>query len=257
MAVVNKICCIGAGYVGGPTCADEYQRPVRVKEELRTNTCSILKNKYLNVQSVGISTPSIPSVARVGVGMKHKSSVQSGGFSTPLWQPASTPLSISAAMANPASGSKAETDAYIKSEAETMKQLHIHNMDNSYKDWGVIEDDDSGCEVKEDNVVAGKKLFVNRLPLLSCRSQSWPLSPKKPLLINMPQKGSTMDEVTEAISPGGHILKRRACSRPLSLELLESVNQMPSPPTSSQPAMSSPQPRCPLHSPPVSFPSVN
>ncbi|KIK91470.1 hypothetical protein PAXRUDRAFT_13778 [Paxillus rubicundulus Ve08.2h10] len=111
-------------------------------------------------------------------------------------------------------------------------------MDNSDEDWGIIEDNDSGCEVKEDNVVAGKKLFVNRLAPLSCRSQSRPLSPKKPLLINMPQKGSTMDEVTEAISHGGHILKQWACLRPVSLELLESVHQMPSPPTSSQPSTS-------------------
>ncbi|KIJ19055.1 hypothetical protein PAXINDRAFT_8404 [Paxillus involutus ATCC 200175] len=254
-------------------------QPLRtpVKEELRTNTRSILKNKHLNVQSAGVSTPSIPSVARVGVGTKRKSSAQSGGFSTPLRQPASTPLSISAAKADPASGvafhrlaplcaprfgtrtpqSKAETDAYVKRHTETMKRLRIRDMDNSDEDWGVIEDDDSGCEVEEDNVVAGKKLFVNRLPLLSRRSQSRPLSPKKPLLINMPQKGSAMDEVTEAISPGGHILKRRARSRPVSLELLESVNQTPSPPASSLPAASSPQPRRSLHSPPVSFPSVN
>ncbi|KIJ07620.1 hypothetical protein PAXINDRAFT_90117 [Paxillus involutus ATCC 200175] len=114
-----------------------------------------------------------------------------------------------------------------------MKRLRIRDMDNSDEDWGVIEGDDLGCEVEEDNVMAGKKLFVNRLPLLSRRSQSRPLSPKKPLLINMPQKGSAMDEVTEAISPGGHILKRRARLRPVSLELLESVNQTLSPPASS------------------------
>ncbi|KAF8833333.1 hypothetical protein BDN67DRAFT_1058227 [Paxillus ammoniavirescens] len=107
-------------------------------------------------------------------------------------------------------------------------------MDNSDEDWGVIEDDDSGCEVEEDNFVAGKKLFVNRLALLSCQSQSRPFSPKKPSLISIPQKGSAMDEVTEAISPGGHIWKWQACSRPVCLELLESVHQTPSPPTSSQ-----------------------
>ncbi|KAF8834124.1 hypothetical protein BDN67DRAFT_1050501, partial [Paxillus ammoniavirescens] len=112
--------------------------------------------------------------------------------------------------------------------------LRIRDMDNSDEDWGVIEDNDSGCEVEEDNVMAGKKLFVNRLALLSRQSQSRPLSPKKPLLINMPQKGSTMDEVTEVISPGGYILKQRARSRPVSLELLESVHQTLSPPTSSQ-----------------------
>lgn len=37
------------------------------------------------------------------------------------------------------------------------------------------------------------------------------------------------EEVAEAISPGGHITKRRARSRPVSLELLESVRNTPSP----------------------------
>ncbi|KIJ67624.1 hypothetical protein HYDPIDRAFT_174044 [Hydnomerulius pinastri MD-312] len=255
-------------------------QPLRtpVKEELRVNARSILKTKHLNVQSVGPSSFSMPSAARVGVGTKRKSSAQSGGFSTPLRQPVSTPLSISAAKADPASGvafhrlaplpaprfgtrtpqSKAETDLYVKRQAETMKRLRIRDMDNSDEDWGVIEDDDSGCEVEEDHDVAGRKLFANRLPLLSRRSQSKSLSPKKPLLINVvPQKGSAKDEVTEAISPGGHILKRRARSRPVSLELLESVNQTPSPPASSQPDTPIGRAKRPPKSPPVAFPSVN
>ncbi|KAF9222710.1 hypothetical protein BS17DRAFT_708453 [Gyrodon lividus] len=252
-------------------------QPLRtpVKEELRINTRSVLKNKHLNVQSPGASASSIPSATRVGVGTKRKSSAQSGGFSTPLQQSVSTPLSISAAKADPASGvafhrlaplpalrfgtrtpqSKAETDAYVKRQAETLKRLRIRDMDNSDEDWGVIEDDDSGCEVEEDNDVARKKLFANKLPLLSRRSQSQSFSPKKPLIINvMPQKGSVMDEVTEAISPGGHILKRRARSRPVSLELLESVNQTSPPPASSQACIKLSRSS---KSPPVSFPSVN
>ncbi|KAF8834970.1 hypothetical protein BDN67DRAFT_1043590 [Paxillus ammoniavirescens] len=190
-----------------------------VKEELQTNTRSILKNKHLNMQSVGVSTPSIPSVARVGVGTKRKSSAQSGGFSMPPRQLASAPLSICGP----------SLWGYVPS-------FSAPRMDNSDEDWGVIEDNDSGCEVEEDNFVAGKKLFVNRLALLSRRSQSQPFSPKKPSLISIPQKGSTMDEVTEAISSGGHIWKWQACSRPVCLELLESIHQMPSPPTSSQPS---------------------
>ncbi|KIJ15359.1 hypothetical protein PAXINDRAFT_11904 [Paxillus involutus ATCC 200175] len=141
----------------------------------------------------------------------------------PLRQPASTPLSISTAKVDPASGvvfhHLAPLDAYVKRHTETMKQLRIHDMDNSDEDqWDVIEDNDSGCEVEEDN--------------------SQPLSPKKPLLINMPQKGSAMNEVTKAVSPGGHILKWWAHLRPVSLELLESVNQTPSPPALSQPSTS-------------------
>ncbi|KAG2028461.1 hypothetical protein BDR03DRAFT_1019766 [Suillus americanus] len=73
-------------------------------------------------------------------------------------------------------------------------------------------------------------LPVSVLPVL-CKCKSRSISPKKSLLIAalVPQKGSTKDEVIEAISPGGHIIKRRARSRPVSIELLESVNHTPSP----------------------------
>jgi mitosis inhibitor protein kinase SWE1 len=121
----------------------------------------------------------------------------------PLRQQASTPPSISAFVADPASGVV----------FHRLALLDAPRLLRWMPDWGVIEDDDSGCEVEEDNYVAGKKLFVNRLPLALQQSQSWMLFPKKPLLINMPQKGSAMDEVTEAISPGGHILKRWTCSQ--------------------------------------------
>ncbi|KAF8835418.1 hypothetical protein BDN67DRAFT_1015582 [Paxillus ammoniavirescens] len=172
------------------------------------------------MQSVGVSTPSIPSVARVGV---------ASGVAFHCLAPLGAPW-----FGTRTPQSKAETDAYVKRQAETMKRLRIRSMDNSDENWGIIEDNDLGGEVEEDNFVAGKKLFVNRLALLLHQSQSRPLSSKKPSLISIPQKGSAMDEVMEVISPGGHIWKRQACSRPVCLELLESVHQTPSPPTSSQ-----------------------
>ena len=228
-------------------------QPLRtpVKQELRSNSRSVLKSKQLNAQPEVASTPAIPGTA---VGTKRKSSAQSGGFSTPLRQSASTPLPISAAKADPASGvafhrlaplpalrfgfrtphTKAETEAYLKGQAETMKRLRIRDMENSDEDWGVIEDDDSACEMDERYDVATKKSLSNKFPLLSRRSRNQLRSPRKPLNIKaVPQKGSALDEVTEAISPGGHILKRRARSRPVSLELLESVHQTPSPSASS------------------------
>ena len=228
-------------------------QPLRtpVKEELRSKTRSVLKSR-LNAQSVVASTSAVASAA---VGTKRKSSAQSGSFSTPLRQSVPTPLSISAAKADPASGvafhrlaplaaprfgdrtpqSKAETEAYLKGQAETMKRLRIRDMENSDEDWGVIEDAGSACEAEERNNAGAKKTFSNKLPLLSRRSKNQLRSPRKPLTIKaVPQKGSTLDEVTEAISPGGHILKRRARSRPVSLELLESVNQISSPSAPSQ-----------------------
>lgn len=229
-------------------------QPLRtpVKEELRSMTRSVLKSRQLNAQA---EVPLASAVAYAAVGTKRKSSAQSGGFSTPLRQSVSTPLSISAAKADPTSGvafhrlaplpalrfgistpqSKAETEAYLKGQAETMKRLRIRDMENSDEDWGVIEDDDSACEKEEQRDMAVKKPFSNKLPLLSRRSKKQLRSPRKPLTVKaVPQKGNTLDEVAEAISPGGHILKRRARSRPVSLELLESVNQTPSPSASSQ-----------------------
>jgi mitosis inhibitor protein kinase SWE1 len=223
-------------------------QPLRtpVKEHLRSKTRSVLKSRQLNAQVQ--STPAAPCT---GVGTKRKSSA---GFSTPLRQSTSTPLSISAANADPASGvafhrlaplpalrfgvrtpqSKAETEDYLKGQAETLKRLRIRDMENSDEDWGVIEDDDSAYELEERIDVGTKKPWSNKLPLLSRRSRNQLRSPRKPLTINaVPQKGSTLDEVTESISPGGHILKRRARSRPVSLELLGSVNQTPSPSASS------------------------
>jgi mitosis inhibitor protein kinase SWE1 len=179
---------------------------------------------------------------RVGVGTKRKSVQFSGGdFATPLRPIPSvtcTPLNISAPKPDPSSGiafhrlaplpaprftpqpkSKAEADAFVKRQTDTMKRLRIRDMANSDEDWGFVEHQDSDEEL------------VQRLPALR-KSRSQSVSPKKPFLINvalLPQKGSPQDEVTEAISPGGHILKRRARSRPVSLELLESVRQAPSP----------------------------
>lgn len=199
-----------------------------VKDSHRT----VLAAKQLNSQPAH----------RVGVGTKRKSAQSGGGdFSTPLRPVPSatcTPLNISAPKPDSSSGvafhrlaplpaprftpqpkNKAETDAFVKKQAETMKRLRIRDPDDSDEDWGIIEDWDSDGEP------------VPRLPALrKCKSRS--ISPNKSLLINaalVPQKGSSKDEVTEAISPGGHIIKRRARSRPVSIELLESVNNTPSP----------------------------
>lgn len=57
-------------------------------------------------------------------------------------------------------------EAYLKGQAETMKQLHICDMENSDEDWGVIVDDDLACEAEEQSNVAAKKPFSHKLPLL-------------------------------------------------------------------------------------------
>ncbi|KAG2128324.1 uncharacterized protein EDB93DRAFT_1184674 [Suillus bovinus] len=211
---------------------------------------SILAAKQLNSQPAH----------RVGVGTKRKSAQSGGGdFSTPLRPVSSatcTPLNISAPKPDPSSGiafhrlaplpaprftpqpkSKTDTDAFLRKQADTMKRLRIRDPVDSDEDWGIIEDEDSDGEP------------IQRLPTVrKCKSRS--ISPKKSLLINaapVPQKGSSRDEVTEAISPGGHIIKRRARSRPVSIELLESVNHT-----------QSPKPECSNTKPvPITFPSVS
>ncbi|KAG0704885.1 hypothetical protein DFH29DRAFT_997178 [Suillus ampliporus] len=104
---------------------------------------------------------------------------------------------------------------------------------------------------------ASHRLFANKLKCKPCdcgRSQDVPPNGSlgKSLLINaalVPQKGSAKDEVTEAISPGGHIIKRRARSQPISLELLESLNHTPSP--KAEGSCKKPLPV------PIAFPSVS
>ena len=122
--------------------------------------------------------------------------------------------------------SKVDTDASLRNQAETMKRLRIRDMDNSDDDWGVIEDNssESDCDLPGSYTVPAKKLFAARLPGLSRKTVS--LSPLANIL---PQKGTPMDEVAAAVSPGGHIIKRRARSRPVSQELLESAHHSPSP----------------------------
>ncbi|KAH7913486.1 hypothetical protein BJ138DRAFT_625398 [Hygrophoropsis aurantiaca] len=241
-------------------------QPLRtpVKESSRIPARHALSNKQLNVHQPVPSS----SAARIGIGTKRKSSAQSGGFSTPVRQSVSTPLSISASKTfhrlaplpaprflTRTPQSKAETEAYMSSQTETLKKLRIRDMVHSDEEWGVVEDDsDSGCEVGEDQNDRGDELFLD-LPSVH-RAKPSSLSPKKPLHINVvPQKGSAKEEVTEAISPGGHIIKRRARSRPVSLELLESANQTPSPPAYSQSAVSNSKSTSAVTFPTVSLPT--
>ncbi|KAG1775748.1 hypothetical protein EV702DRAFT_1233957, partial [Suillus placidus] len=180
--------------------------------------CTVLAVKQLNSQPAH----------HVGIGTKRKLAQSGGGdFSTPLCPVPSTtctPLSISALKPDPSSGiafhrlaplpaprftpqpkSKADTDAFVKKQAETMKRLRIQDPDDSDEDWGIIEDRDSDGEP------------VHRLPALhKCKSRF--ISLKKSLLINaalVPQKGSSKDEVTEAISPGGHIINSQGPVAPI------------------------------------------
>lgn len=75
-------------------------------------------------------------------------------------------------------------------------------------------EDDSGCELEDDDDEArGDALFLGEE-----RGNG-----KVGAALRLAGKGKSADEVAEAISPGGHVVKRRARTRPLSDELLGSA----------------------------------
>lgn len=81
---------------------------------------------------------------------------------------------------------------------------------------------DTGFD-REETRSTGKRLFEGNAPPSTVKGKS-----KK---VGLSMLLSNEDEVVESMSPGGHVNKRRARSRPVSSELLNSVNT-PAPGTS-------------------------
>lgn len=189
-------------------------------------------------------------------GTKRKSTPlgsTSGDFSTPLRSRLVTPLGISSAqnVGDPNAGdhgvlfdrlaplpaprfvartpqSKGDTDVHLKKHTETMTRLRICDLDSS--------------DEEEDLEGAGDILFSHPASKASAKGKVKGKSKTASLgralgasLLTMAKNGGkgngNESEVAEAISPGGHITKRRARSRPVSQELLESehLRHTPSP----------------------------
>jgi len=221
-----------------------------VKQVHRAPSRSALSIKHLNAiphPASGVTPPAVLNpTTRVGVGTKRKSKPLAANFSTPFRQHTLTPLSI-ASSKHPAESStggivfdrlaplpaprftvctprtKAETEVHLKRQTATLTRLRITDLNDSGEEFGA--DGDSGCE-EEDEGDHGDVLFLagNARPKVTSVSLGRALG--RELLAN---KGKGKDEVAEAISPGGHVTKRRARSRPVSEELLESVHRSPSP----------------------------
>lgn len=197
-------------------------QPLRtpIKQVHRAPSRPVLSIKHLNI------APHPPdTTTRTGVGTKRKSTAHTNNFTTPLRQrvltPLTTPLTLASAKANNAAPkgfaflaplpaprfttrtphTKAETDVHLKRQTDTMTKLKICDLDDSGDEFG----EDSGYA---DNHDPGHELFVDRAGA---------------------QVRSNGEEVIEAVSPGGHITKRRARSRPVSVELLNRVNGRTSP----------------------------
>ncbi|KAH9855156.1 hypothetical protein C2E23DRAFT_814673 [Lenzites betulinus] len=128
--------------------------------------------------------------------------------------------------------SKAETEIHLRKQAETMTMLSIRDLDHS------ADESDRDSDIEPRRTMEGQqRLFLatpggSAAPLSSIkpRTRIKPTAKlKSPALDVLTRKGYIDDEeVAEAVSPGGHVTKRRARSRPVSAELLESVHNTPS-----------------------------
>ncbi|KAI0790739.1 hypothetical protein C8Q75DRAFT_806130 [Abortiporus biennis] len=117
---------------------------------------------------------------------------------------------------------KAETEAHLKRQADSMTRLKIQDLEQSGDESGY----DSGPDIRDIARSAAARLFQAAAPssanMKGKVNASQLQSPRLRLLIQEGQKKKD-DEVVESVSPGGHINKRRARSRPVSAELLETA----------------------------------
>ena len=182
-----------------------------------------------------------PSNATFGLGLKRKSTPlgsNGGGYSTPPRHRITTPLSLqNAGESSPVFDklaplpapqftartpqSKAEAEAHLKKHTESMTRLRICDVGDS---------DGEDGEVPFANHSAGASKKRQHLSKVKGKPTSLGRSLGASLLAISRKDKIKQDEVAEAVSPGGHIIKRRARSRPVSQELLESVPSTPSPP---------------------------
>ncbi|KAJ3915305.1 hypothetical protein F5877DRAFT_48808 [Lentinula edodes] len=101
-----------------------------------------------------------------------------------------------------------------------MTRLRISDL-NEFQDefeGGNDSGCDLGCDLNlEDDKARGDELFLGG-EVMPMRGRG-----KVEAALRLAGKGKFNEEVAEAVSPGGHIIKRRARARPLSDELLSST----------------------------------
>ncbi|KAI0743749.1 hypothetical protein C8Q80DRAFT_1220637 [Daedaleopsis nitida] len=127
--------------------------------------------------------------------------------------------------------SKAETDLHLRKQAETMTMLSLRDFDHSCDESGYDSDPDVNGTIEKPQPLFMGSSGGSTAPLSCIKSRTRTKTAakgKSPAIAVLTRKGLVNDEeVAEAISPGGHITKRRARSRPVSAELLESVQSTP------------------------------
>ncbi|KAK7692978.1 hypothetical protein QCA50_004619 [Cerrena zonata] len=191
----------------------------------------------------------VTSPERQVLSVKHMNSPQTAGVkrkptpaaTTPIRKRGLTPLNITSSAAALAGDStfgfdrlaplpaprfnlstpqnRTDTELTLKRQADSMTRLRINDRDHE-------SGDESGYDSGPDFPEVGKALFPTSAVKGRVKQKLPPLqSPRVQLLAREGQ--AKEGEVVEAMSPGGHITKRRARSRPVSAELLSSVQTTP------------------------------
>lgn len=210
-----------------------------------------LSVKHLNVTSAFFSATSAgtkrkptpicttPSISRTMTPLNITSTMgqAQGSASTALLFDRLAPLSAPRfASVRDTPRTKADTELHLKKQAETMTMLSIRDLDRSDDESGYDSDPD-GIHNRSGTIEKQRLLFMGSTggsaaaPFSSIKARTrtkGSVKGKSPGLELLTRKGLCNDEeVVEAISPGGHVTKRRARSRPVSAELLESVHGTP------------------------------
>ncbi|KAJ7594330.1 hypothetical protein C8J56DRAFT_926490 [Mycena floridula] len=169
--------------------------------------------------------PSTPHASSrlMNVGTKRKSATPT---STPLRQHSLTPLKIASTKPSTSRAGGVAFDRLAPPEftARTPPQpchdVHMRNQTASLTKlkltdgWQeLLKDEDSGCEMGDEDSV--EDIFMDQ----DFNSRGAPGR-------MTPFRGKREGEVAEAISPGGHVTKRRAKTRLVSQELLNSANRV-------------------------------
>ncbi|KAF9526670.1 hypothetical protein CPB83DRAFT_857597 [Crepidotus variabilis] len=146
--------------------------------------------------------------------------------------------------------SKAETEAYLTRQTATLTRLHLSEPDAF--DFNAAADD-SGVDMDDDSIHTPSPTKRKHVEKVASQTNTLPF--------DKVGKGKEKEEVAEAISPGGHINKRRARSRPVSAELRETAFKSPKRSPLKQNIKPSAIPcrvggNRPRHSAPIAFPTT-
>ena len=245
-------------FLGGPSPSSSAHfatsSPAFLRTPLRTPVKSSFRDSpqfspdrpALSVKQINTAkTPFLPVAASV----KRNSQI---ACSTPSRTRAMTPLNVTSSAAHQQGDSllfdrlaplaaprfvlrtphnRAETDMHLKKQAETMTMLSIRDLGQS---------DESGYDSDPD---PAERTMDQQPPLLLLGRSGGSTSPfssikarartkanvsgQPPSVDGLTRKDVVDDVVAATVSPDGHITKRRVRSRPVSAELLETVNNTP------------------------------